>query len=119
MPIVRIDVVGPKSPDYKRALLAAVRAAVTATLGADDGRVSLRVVETPACDVDLPACRTERMTVIEVLMYEGRTPEMKQAMASHVRAALSTDPGIEASEIQIAFRELSKTDLDVPPGEAV
>jgi hypothetical protein len=51
-------------------------------------------------------------------MYEGRSPEMKHAMATAARRALARDPGIEPSEIQIAFREFSKTDLDVPPGVA-
>jgi phenylpyruvate tautomerase PptA (4-oxalocrotonate tautomerase family) len=118
MPLVRIDVIAPKSPEYKRSLLTGVRAAVTGAFGVDDGRVSLRVIETRDDDVDLPSCRTERLTIIEVLMYEGRTPEMKSAMATAAREALAADPGIEPSEVQIAFREFSKTDLDVPAGEA-
>lgn len=116
MPLVRIDVIAQKSPDYRRAVLRGVRGAITGAFGVDDGRVSLRLIETPADDVDLPSCRTERLTVIEVLMYEGRTPEMKRAMATAAREALAADPGIEPSEVQIAFHEFSKTDLDVPPG---
>lgn len=118
MPIVRIDVVGPKRAAYKRALLAGVRSAVTSALGVGDERVTLRIIETEADDVDLPSCRTERFTVIEVAMYEGRTPEMKAAMVAAARDALAADPGIEPSEVQVAFREYARCDLDVPPGEA-
>lgn len=118
MPLVRIDITGPKAPEYKRALLAGVRGAITSAFGVDDARVVVRIIETPADDVDAPPCRSARFCVVDVLMYEGRTPEMKHAMATAAREALTVDPGIEPSEVQIAFREFSKTDLDVPPGEA-
>lgn len=118
MPIVRIDVVGPKTPAYKSAVLAGVRRAVTTGFAVPDERVTVRIVETGGADVDLPSCRTERFTVIEVTMYEGRTADLKAAMAAAAREALAADPGIEASEIQVAFIELSRENLDVPPGQA-
>ncbi|MDO8963985.1 MAG: tautomerase family protein [Coriobacteriia bacterium] len=118
MPIVRIDVTGPKTPAYKRAVMAGVRAAVTSELGADDGRVTLRIFESAGEDLDMPSCRTDRFTVIDVLMYEGRTAEMKAAAAAAMRASLLADPGIEACEVSVAFHSMSKVDLDVMPGEA-
>lgn len=118
MPIVRIDITGPKPPEYRRALFDGVRAAVTSTLGADDARVTLRIVESPPELVDVPACRTERFTVIEVLMYEGRDDGMKAACCEAIRTALAADPGIEASEVSVYLHDASRTDLDVLPGEA-
>jgi phenylpyruvate tautomerase PptA (4-oxalocrotonate tautomerase family) len=118
VPLVRIDITGPKEPEYKRALLAGVRGAITNAFGVDDSRVVLRVVETPADDVDVPPCRSERLCVIDILMYEGRTPEMKAMMAAEARRALALDPGVEPSDVMISFRESSRLDLDVPPGEA-
>jgi phenylpyruvate tautomerase PptA (4-oxalocrotonate tautomerase family) len=118
MPFVRIDVVGPKTPEYKRALLSGTRAAITDVFGVADGRVAVRVVETPAEDVDLPSCRTERLTTLDVLMFEGRSDEMKAAMVEAVRGRLSSDPGIEPSEVVVSFREATPADLHVLPGEA-
>jgi phenylpyruvate tautomerase PptA (4-oxalocrotonate tautomerase family) len=113
MPFIRIDVTGPKAAAYKRALLAGTRGAVTATFGVADERVTVRVVETPAADVDTAPGRTERMTMVDVLMFEGRSPELKAAMTAALRAALAHSPGIEPSEVIVNFREADAVDLDV------
>lgn len=118
MPLVRIDITGPKAPEYKRALLAGVRGAITSAFGVDDARVVVRIIETPADDVDAPPCRSARFCVVDVLMYEGRTPEMKRAMVAAAREALAVEPGIEPREVAVSFREASKLDLDVLPGAA-
>jgi len=118
MPLVRIDITGPKSPEWKRALMAAARAAVTGTLGAPDERVTVRVVETPDDCVDVPDCRTRDFTVVEVLMYEGRSEEMKRAFVASLREKLAADPGIPQSEVTVVLRDSSTLDLDVLPGDS-
>jgi phenylpyruvate tautomerase PptA (4-oxalocrotonate tautomerase family) len=118
VPVVRIDITGPKPAEYKRALLAAARRAITEGLSAPDERVTVRIVEVPSEDCDLPACRTPRFTLVDVLMYEGRSEEAKAATAAELRGLLEADPGIEGSEVSIAFHDMSPTDLDVLPGEA-
>jgi phenylpyruvate tautomerase PptA (4-oxalocrotonate tautomerase family) len=118
MPFVRIDVVGPKSPAYKQALLAGARAALTSRFGVDDGRVIVRVVESAPEDVDLPSCRTDRVTVLDVLMFAGRDLTLKTAMVAALRDAYAADPGIEPSEVVVSFRDATPEDLHVLPGEA-
>ena len=113
MPFIRIDVTGPKAADYKRALLAGTRAAVTKSFGVADDRVTVRVLETPGADVDTAPGRTERMTMVDVLMFEGRSAEMKAAMTAALRDALANSPGIEPSEVVVNFREADAVDLDV------
>ena len=118
MPIARVDVTGPKSAEYKQAVMAAVRSAIVTCLGAGDERVNVRIVETPSDFVDLPSCRTERYTVVDIMLYEGRSDEMKRAFADTLRADLAAAPGIEPSEVSIALHSMAPTDLDVLPGEA-
>jgi phenylpyruvate tautomerase PptA (4-oxalocrotonate tautomerase family) len=118
MPIVRIDVTGPKSADYKKALLTGARRAVVEALGVGDERVTVRVIETPAEWVDVPPCRTERFTVVEVLLYEGRTEELKRGLVKSLRDAFAADPGIEECEVSVFVNDASPLDLDVLPGSA-
>lgn len=118
MPIVRIDITGPKPPAWKKALLDGACAAVVESLGVPRDRVTVRVIETPDDCVDVPDCRTDRFTIIEVIMYEGRSDEMKKAMVDALRERLAADPGIEPSEISVLIRDPSKIDLDVLAGEA-
>ena len=118
MPVVRIDITGPKPPQWKRSLLDGVCKAVVEALDVPKDRVTVRVVETPDDCVDVPDCRTNRYTFIEVIMYEGRSDEMKRAFVETLRESLAADPGIEPSEVSVLLRESSKVDLDVLPGEA-
>jgi phenylpyruvate tautomerase PptA (4-oxalocrotonate tautomerase family) len=115
MPIVRIDVTGPKPPEWRRALLDGARAAVIEALGVADERVTVRVVETPDECVDVPDCRTDRYTIVEVIMYAGRSDELKKALAAAIRERFAADPGIEPSEVAVVLRDPSKADLDVLP----
>jgi phenylpyruvate tautomerase PptA (4-oxalocrotonate tautomerase family) len=118
MPLVRIDITGPKPVAYKKALLAGARLAVTSALGVPDSRVTVRVFETsPEC-VDVPACRTDRFTVVEVLLYEGRTPELKSALITALRRVYAENPAIEPSEVTVYIHDASQLDLDVLAGEA-
>jgi phenylpyruvate tautomerase PptA (4-oxalocrotonate tautomerase family) len=118
MPIVRIDITGPKPSSYKAALLAGARTAVTGALGVADERVTVRVVETPADCVHVPPCRTQRFTVVEILLYEGRTEELKRGLVSAIRERFAEDPGIEPCEVSVFVNDASPLDLDVLPGEA-
>lgn len=118
MPLVRIDLTGPQTPERIRAVLAGTRLAITSSLGVPDSRVHLRLIETPASHVDAPACRTSSFALIDIALYEGRTPELKAACVAAIRDALAQDPGITPCEVAVAFRDMSATDLDVLPGEA-
>jgi phenylpyruvate tautomerase PptA (4-oxalocrotonate tautomerase family) len=118
VPIVRIDTTGPKSHVYKTSLMKAVREAVVTELAAADERVTVRVHETEAECVDVPACRSDLFTVIEILLYAGRTPEAKAACVSAIRSSLGVDPGIPASEVVVAFHDSDPVDLDVLPDGA-
>jgi phenylpyruvate tautomerase PptA (4-oxalocrotonate tautomerase family) len=118
MPVVRIDITGPKAAEWKRALLESTRSAVVDALDAPDSRVTVRLVETPDDCVDIPDCRTRDFTVVEVLMYEGRTEETKHAFVAALREKLAADPGIPPSEVTVVLRDFSTLDLDVLPGEA-
>jgi phenylpyruvate tautomerase PptA (4-oxalocrotonate tautomerase family) len=118
MPIIRIDITGPKTPEWKRALLAGTRAAVSESLGVPDARITARVTETPDDCVDVPDCRTDRFTIVEVIMYEGRTDAMKHELVAAIRSRWAASPGVESSEVTVIIRDPSRVDLDVPPGDA-
>lgn len=118
MPIVRVEMVGPKEGPYKRAMLRAVRSGVQDALGVPQERVTVRLLELePEC-VDLPGCRTERFTVVEIMLYEGRTPELKLACTQAIRDNLADDPGIEASDVAVLYRDVTPVDLNLLPGAA-
>lgn len=118
MPIVRVDITGPKSAEYRAAVLRGVRTAVVDGLGAPIERVTVRLNETAPENSDLPTCRTDRFTVVDVMLYGGRTDEVKLAATKLLRELLAEDPGIPAWDVSVAYHDMTPVDLDVLPGQA-
>ena len=107
MPIVRIDVQSGKSTEYKRAVLRSVRSALSSALGAPDERIMLRLVETPAEDIDITENCSDALAIIEVSMLPGRGPNLKSALYEAIVANLSADPGIHARDIMVLVNDPS------------
>ncbi len=113
MPIVRVDITGPRTAEYRSAVLRGVRVGVVNELGAPDERVTVRLTEGLAECMDAPSCRTDRFTVVDIMLYAGRTPETKAACAAAIRGNLEVDPQIPSSEVVVAFHDMDPIDLDV------
>ena len=107
MPIVRIDIESGKSTAYKRALLHGVRSAITTALSVPDARVMLRIVETPAEDIDITPDRSGSLAIIEISMLPGRGPELKSRLYESIVTNLSAEPGIHAKDIMVLVNDPS------------
>lgn len=105
MPIVRIDIEAGKSTAYKRAILHAVRAAITDVLSVHDDRVVSRIFETPAENIDATEVRTDRLTVVEISMLAGRDAEKKAALFDAIVSRLGKDPGIAPHDVFVVVIE--------------
>lgn len=117
MPLAQVRITAPKSPEYRHALLSGVRSAIVDGLVAPDERVVVRILESEPDCVDVPDCRTDRFTLVEVLLYAGRSDETKRDFARVLRERLAENPGIAPSDVAVALHEMSTVDLDVLPGE--
>jgi len=107
VPIVRIDIESGKSTAYKRAVLHGVRSAITAALGVDDERVMLRLVETPAEDIDVTPNRSGSLAIIEISMLPGRGPDLKSKLYEAIVTNLSAEPGIHAKDVMVMVNDPS------------
>jgi 4-oxalocrotonate tautomerase len=105
VPIVRIDIEAGKSAEYRRALLAGVRRGIVAGLGVGSDRVTQRIVETPAANIDNPDAKSDRYTVVEVSMLPGRGPELKASLYRAIAEQLAADPGITATDLVVLVRD--------------
>jgi phenylpyruvate tautomerase PptA (4-oxalocrotonate tautomerase family) len=105
MPIVRIDIQSGKSTAYKRALLHAVREAVSGALGVPETRVMQRIVESVPENIDAPGRQAERLTIIDITMLSGRDAEIKRSLYSQVVSRLGVEPGIEPESIMVVVHD--------------
>ena len=107
MPIVRIDIQSGKSTAYKRAVLNGVRSAITSALGVGDERVMLRIIETPAEDIDITENRSDALAIIEISMLPGRGPDLKSRLYESIVTNLSASPGIHARDLMVLVSDPS------------
>lgn len=113
MPLVRVDVTGPKAPEWKSAVLRAARAGLVNGAGAPDEHVSVRIIEAPEGNVDIPDERADGFIYIEIAWFAGRTAEQKLAVVSTIRESLARDPRLNPADVNIGFIDFPRTDLHV------
>jgi phenylpyruvate tautomerase PptA (4-oxalocrotonate tautomerase family) len=109
LPVVRIDIQEGKSTVYKRALLNGVRSAVVSVLDIPAERLMQRIVETAAENVDASDIRSDRLTIVEVAMVEGRGTELKERLYQEISRELRLAPGIDTHDLVVIIND--------PPGE--
>lgn len=105
MPIVRIDIQAGKTTAYKRALLNAVRDAMTDALGVPDDRIMQRIVETPPEDIDTVRARADHLTIIEISMLPGRDAPLKAELYRAISKRVGFAPGIAEEDLVILVND--------------
>jgi phenylpyruvate tautomerase PptA (4-oxalocrotonate tautomerase family) len=111
MPLVTLTVREGKSREFKSAVLAAVHGALVASGVPQKDRFQ-RVLELGAEDFrfdpeypDLGIHRTEDFVLIEILLSVGRSVKVKKKILADLIAALARDPGLNAENVMVCFKE--------------
>ena len=111
MPLVTLTVREGKSKEFKSAVLAAVHGALVASGVPEKDRFQ-RVLELGAEDFrfdpeypDLSMRRTEDFVLIEILLSVGRSVKVKKKILADLIAALTKDPGLNAENVMVCFKE--------------
>jgi len=111
MPLITLTVREGKSKEFKSAVLAAVHGALVASGVPEKDRFQ-RVLELSAEDFrfdpeypDLSTRRTEDFVLIEILLSVGRSVKVKKKILADLIAALTKDPGVNAENVMVCFKE--------------
>jgi len=105
MPLVRIEIRAPQTPEYKKAILDGVHAALVQTIQIPDHDRWQRIYELAPENSEVPLNKTEQATLIEITMFEGRSPQAKKALYQAIVENLARDPGISGDDILIVLYE--------------
>lgn len=126
MPLARISIRKGRTADEKKALLDAVHASMIEALKIPENDRNQRITEYADEDFVIPPGKTAKYTLIEIIMFPGRSIEAKrhlyQSLVQNL-AELGTDPmdvfivlyeppmenwgirgGIPASEVDLGFK---------------
>jgi phenylpyruvate tautomerase PptA (4-oxalocrotonate tautomerase family) len=123
MPLVRIDLIEGKSPDYRRTVADVVYDAMLETLGvpANDRFqiVSEHAANDFICDPTyLGIERTADCVFIQVILNEGRTVEKKRSFYKAIADGLHARLQLRREDVLIALVEVKKENWSFGNGEA-
>ena len=105
MPLVRIDMVKGKAPEYKKQLLRTVHEALVKSLGIEDWDRFQRIVEIDREDFEIPDSKSDDFLYIELTLFPGRSREQKKAAIETITGDLNAELGIAMTDVFIVINE--------------
>lgn len=105
MPLVRVEIVAGKSPEYKKSILNCIHDGLAVALGIPDWDRFQRIVEIPREDFETAPGKSDAFMIIELTLFPGRTREQKGAAIHQITANLSERLGIAPEDVFIIIQE--------------
>lgn len=99
MPLVKIEIRKGNSKDYKKAVLDGVHDALVESVKIPDNDRFQRIYELDEDDFEAPDNKTDNVTLIQIVMFEGRSFEAKKALYKAINRNLRDNPGIDGDDI--------------------
>jgi 4-oxalocrotonate tautomerase family enzyme len=108
MPFVRIEVTSGKSPEFKKALLDEVHAALVDAFRIPDDDRTQRIVEHAPEAFEFPAARRPDPVIVEITCFTGRSLEAKRQLYRRLTERLAVRPGVEARNVCVVLNEVPR-----------
>lgn len=105
MPLVRVDMIAGKSPEYKKAMLNCIHDGLKKALGIPDWDRFQRIVEIPREDFETAPGKSDDFMIIELTLFPGRTREQKGNAIHQITANLEDQLGIAPEDVFIIIHE--------------
>jgi len=105
VPLVRIEIIKGKTPEYKKQLLEGVHAALETALGIPDWDRFQRLYELDGDCFERSTEKSDCFTMIEITMFPGRTKEQKARVFEEIVKELEQRLGIAHTEVFIVLHE--------------
>ena len=105
MPLVRIEIIKGKSVDYKKEMLDAVHTALMNAIQIEDWDRFQRLYEIEDELFERSESKTDKFTMIELTMFQGRTKEQKERIYEEIVKELYERLEIQATDVFIVIHE--------------
>lgn len=106
-PLAKIEIVEGKSTEYKNAVLKGVHNALVNALGVPASEILQRLYELPFNNFEYPPDKTANTTIIEIIMFKGRSLKLKRELYQSIVYNLEKNPGINGNDVTIVLLEPS------------
>ena len=118
MALVRIEILEGRTTREKRQLLDAVHEALITALQVPRGDPALRIVEYDPANFQRPSsphATSERYTLVEIVMFAGRSGEAKRALYEEIVRRFA-ELGISGDDVTIVLLESPRCNWGVQGG---
>ena len=105
MPLVKINLIKGKSPEYKKTVFDCVHQGLMESLGISDWDRFQRIIEFDRTDFEAPAEKSDNFMIIELTIFPGRTKEQKKAAIEIITAKLVASLSIAPEDVFIIISE--------------
>ena len=105
MPLVKISLRKGRSPEYKRAILDGVHAALVEAFRIPDHDRHQQIYELDSDNFEISPPKSDRFVVIEIIAFQGRSPDAKKKLYAAIVQNLGKSPGIAGDDILIIVHE--------------
>ena len=105
MPLVKINLIKGKSPEYKKTVFDCVHQGLIEALGISDWDRFQRIIEFDRTDFEAPAEKSDNFMIIELTLFPGRTKEQKKAAVEIITAKLVEALSIAPEDVFIIISE--------------
>jgi phenylpyruvate tautomerase PptA (4-oxalocrotonate tautomerase family) len=116
MPIVRVEIREGKSPEYKKAILDSVHAALVEGFRIPDWDRMQLLYELPASRFEA-GHKSDNVTIVTITAFAGRSREAKKKLYSSLANRLAFSPGIAGSDLTIVLVEPPLEDWGIRGGK--
>lgn len=116
MPVTLVSVVKGRSSEQKQALLEAIQSAIATTLKLPPADRYIRLAEHAADEWLLPPDKSSAFALIEIALFEGRTPETKGAVYQAIVQAVER-VGVPKNDVFIRLIEQPRVNFGIRGGQ--
>ena len=108
MPFIRVELLAGKTPEFKKAVLDEVHAALVDAFKIPDDDRTQRLVELAPEAFEFPAARRPDPVLIEITCFSGRSLEAKRQLYRRLAERLVVRPGIEPRNVCVVLNDVPR-----------
>ena len=98
---------------YKAALSNAIHQSIVEALSFPTDKKFHRIIALDSDDFLFPADRSDKYTIIEISMFDGRSVDAKKALIRALFANIERDCGIKPHDVEITITETPKVNWGI------
>ncbi len=105
MPLVKVEIIKGKMPEYKKTLLSAIHEALVLSLDVEEDDRFQRLYELDDDCFERRKAKTDKFTLIELTLLPGRSKELKRRVIKEITHSLQKRLSIQPADVIIIINE--------------